>query len=576
MIYYSCSYIPMEAMLGSDSEFHRITSDAPVSCHELGCNLCGYAKTVYEKGMELNSGDCLLIADSCDAMRRIGDLLSELSSARVFILRLPWRSDVDAIEFLSGEIGDLTTFLENSGVAVNLHEGIGRFNDLVDYVLANEIRVEGADLSRLYLSALDGTKAEIDSSNLVSGGVRKRIALTGGVTDMRAFDTAVEKTGGITVSNDTCLGRRPFSSKTDDNVEPLMAIAERLLKWRSPCARFSERISASDESADATVFVVPKFCDFFDFVRPLDNEKTYRVELDFPLNSDGQLTTRIGALMEKNDSRSVLHTEEGTTVIYAGVDSGSTTTNGVLIDGKGRIIFSKTVRTGIRASNTAEALMQEMTEFSRKNGNQIGKCISTGYGRLLVSSASDKITEISCHARGVFELFPEARGIIDIGGQDSKVIRLNSEGNVEDFAMNDKCAAGTGRFLEVMASALELDTEKMSSLARKSKKDISISSVCTVFAESEVVSLIGMGEGIEDISAGLFKAIAKRVGAMYSRLGSPTPLVFTGGVARNAGVVEAMKMLFKTEILIPDVPDIMGAFGAALFARESSSESDIR
>jgi len=575
MIYYSCSYIPMEVLLGSDSEFHRITSVAPVSCHELGCNLCGYAKTVYEKGMELSSGDYLLIADSCDAMRRIGDLLSELSSARVFILRLPWKRDADAVEFLSGEIGDLTTFLENSGVAVNLHTGIGRFNDLVDHVLTNEIRVEGADLSRLYLSALDGNKAKIDS-NLVSRGPRKRIALSGGVTDIGAFDNAVEKAGGIMVSNDTCLGRRPFSSKTADNIEPLTAIAERLLKWRSPCARFSETISASDESADATVFVVPKFCDFFDFVRPRDNVKTYRVELDFPLNSDGQLTTRIGALMEKNDSRSVLHSEEGTTVIYAGVDSGSTTTNGVLIDGKGRIIFSKTVKTGIRASNTAEALMQEMTEFSRKNGNQIGKCISTGYGRLLVSSASDKITEISCHARGVFELFPEARGIIDIGGQDSKVIRLNSGGNVEDFAMNDKCAAGTGRFLEVMASALEMDTEKMSSLARKSKKDISISSVCTVFAESEVVSLIGTGERIEDISAGLFKAIAKRVGAMYSRLGSPTPLVFTGGVARNAGVVEAMKMLFKTEILIPDVPDIMGAYGAALFARESSSESDIR
>jgi predicted CoA-substrate-specific enzyme activase len=565
----------MEVLLGSDSEFHRITSVAPVSCHELGCNLCGYAKTVYEKGMELSSGDYLLIADSCDAMRRIGDLLSELSSARVFILRLPWKRDADAVEFLSGEIGDLTTFLENSGVAVNLHTGIGRFNDLVDHVLTNEIRVEGADLSRLYLSALDGNKAKIDS-NLVSRGPRKRIALSGGVTDIGAFDNAVEKAGGIMVSNDTCLGRRPFSSKTADNIEPLTAIAERLLKWRSPCARFSETISASDESADATVFVVPKFCDFFDFVRPRDNVKTYRVELDFPLNSDGQLTTRIGALMEKNDSRSVLHSEEGTTVIYAGVDSGSTTTNGVLIDGKGRIIFSKTVKTGIRASNTAEGLMQEMTEFSRKNGNQIGKCISTGYGRLLVSSASDKITEISCHARGVFELFPEARGIIDIGGQDSKVIRLNSGGNVEDFAMNDKCAAGTGRFLEVMASALEMDTEKMSSLARKSKKDISISSVCTVFAESEVVSLIGMGERIEDISAGLFKAIAKRVGAMYSRLGSPTPLVFTGGVARNAGVVEAMKMLFKTEILIPDVPDIMGAYGAALFARESSSESDIR
>jgi len=576
MIYYSCSYIPMEVMLGSDSEFHRITSDAPVTFHELGCNLCGYAKTVYEKGMGLNSGDYLLIADSCDAMRRIGDLLSELSSARVFILRLPWKRDADATEFLSSEIDNLTTFLENSGVAVNLYKGIDRFNDLVDHVLTNETNLLGADLSRLYLSALDGNKAEIDSSNLVDGGSRKRIALSGGVTDLRAFDNALEKAGGVMVSNDTCLGRRPFSGKTVDNIEPLKAIAERLLKWRSPCARFSETISVSDGSADATVYVVPKFCDFFDFVRPRDDKKTYRVELDFPLNSYGQLTTRIGALIEKNDSRSVPQSEEETTVTYAGVDSGSTTTNGVLIDGKGRMIFSKTVRTGIRASNTAEALIKEMTEFSHKNGNQIGRCISTGYGRLLVSSASDKITEISCHARGVFELFPEARGIIDIGGQDSKVIRLNSEGNVEDFAMNDKCAAGTGRFLEVMASALELNTEKMSSLARKSEKDISISSVCTVFAESEVVSLIGMGEKIEDISAGLFKAIAKRVGAMYSRLGSPTPLVFTGGVARNAGVVEVMKKLFKTEILIPEEPDIMGAYGAALFARESSSETDIR
>lgn len=575
MIYYSCSYIPMEVMLGSACEFHRITSSAPTSCHELGCNLCGYAKTVYKKGMELNSDDCLLIADSCDAMRRVGDLLSELSSAKVFILRLPWKRDADAVKFLCRELVGLTAFLQNSGITVDLHTGINRFNDIVEYVQANEMLVEGTELSRLYLSALDGRKAEVSPSNAKSDGSGKRIALSGGVTDLKSFDNAVEKAGAITVSNETCLGRRPFSSKTADNIEPLVAIAERLLRWRSPCARFSEPFPASDDRADATVFVVPKFCDFFDFVRAGDNGKSYRVELDFPLNSDGQLTTRIGALMEKSDFRSVSHAEEGSTVIYAGVDSGSTTTNGVLVDGDGRILFSKTLKTGIRASNTAEVLIQEMTEFSRKNGNQIGKCISTGYGRLLVSSASDKITEISCHARGVFELYPEARGIIDIGGQDSKVIRLNSGGSVEDFAMNDKCAAGTGRFLEVMASALELGTEEMSSLARKSKKDISISSVCTVFAESEVVSLIGLGERIEDISAGLFKAIARRVGAMYSRLGSPEPLVFTGGVARNPGVVEALNKLFGTEILIPEIPDIMGAYGAALFARESSSESDI-
>ncbi|HAY98140.1 MAG TPA: CoA protein activase, partial [Mesotoga sp.] len=149
MIYYSCSYIPMEVMLGSACEFHRITSSAPTSCHELGCNLCGYAKTVYKKGMELNSDDCLLIADSCDAMRRVGDLLSELSSAKVFILRLPWKRDADAVKFLCRELVGLTAFLQNSGITVDLHTGINRFNDIVEYVQANEMLVEGTELSRL-------------------------------------------------------------------------------------------------------------------------------------------------------------------------------------------------------------------------------------------------------------------------------------------------------------------------------------------------------------------------------------------------------------------------------------------
>ncbi len=152
------------------------------------------------------------------------------------------------------------------------------------------------------------------------------------------------------------------------------------------------------------------------------------------------------------------------------------------------------------------------------------------------------------------------------------MIKLSTEGKVEDFALNDRSAAGTGRFLEVMAKVLELDAEEMASLASRSSRELSISSVCTVFAESEVVSLIGRGEKIEDISAGLFNAIVKRVAAMYARLGSPEPLVFTGGVARNAGVVHAMERVFKRKVILPEVPDIMGAYGAALFATDRQGE----
>jgi len=571
MIYYTCSYIPLEVLMGSDIEFQRLMRSSPTSSHELGCNLCGYAKTVYQKGMELDSNDCLLIVDSCDAMRRVGDLLDEHSLANVFILRLPWKRGLEAVTFLSGEIQRLVSFLDSSAISIDLSEGVRRFNKLVDHVLANEKELAAGDLTDLYLHALNGKQGSFTSKSGATA-CTSRLAITGGITDIVALDEAVKNAGGVISVNDTCLGARPFSERTQEKPDPFQAVAERLLKWRSPCGRFSEGESHSNRAVDATVFVAPKFCDFYDFVRPNDGKSVYRIELDYPINSQGQLSTRIGALMEKNSVRSVSPSKEEKKMLFAGVDSGSTTTNGVLIDREGRIIYSKTLKTGVKASNTAEALIQEMTEVAFKEGNRIGKCVSTGYGRLLVSSANDRITEISCHARGVFELFPEARGIIDIGGQDSKVIRLSPDGNVDDFAMNDKCAAGTGRFLEVTASALELGIDEMALLARKRNKDISISSVCTVFAESEVVSLIGMGERIEDISAGLFRAIAKRVGAMYSRLGSPVPLVFTGGVAKNSGVVDALKELFGTDIIIPEVPEIVGAFGAALIARDSVVE----
>lgn len=571
MIFYTCSYIPLEILMGTGRDFERLLSVTPSSCHELGCNLCGYAKTVYGAGMELDKGDFLLVADSCDAMRRVGDLLNESSRAGVFIMRLPWKRDELAVEFMASEVLRLIGFLEKKGIDVNLLAGIERFNDLIDHVRSLEATLEGRDLTELYLSALNGLK-HVPTGSVDKGKTSgKNFGLAGGIVDMSEIDGIIESAGGVITLNETCLGARPFASRTRIGKDPALSVAQRLIGWRAPCGRFSEKAENEYGELDGLLYAIPKFCDFYDFTRNTSDSKIYRAEIDYPLNSHGQIATRVGALLEKNSARRS-KMEKGGGSFFLGIDSGSTTTNGVLTDSTGKILHWKTIRTGINAMASARRLYEELISQSVGTKEEVARIVATGYGRELIDFADETVTEISCHARAVSTLFPSARGIVDIGGQDSKVIKLSTEGKVEDFSMNDRCAAGTGRFLEVMAKVLELDPEEMASLASRSSRELSISSVCTVFAESEVVSLIGRGEKIEDISAGLFNAIVKRVAAMYARLGSPEPLVFTGGVARNAGVVHAMERVFKRKVILPEVPDIMGAYGAALFATDRQGE----
>ncbi|HHX86733.1 MAG TPA: 2-hydroxyglutaryl-CoA dehydratase, partial [Firmicutes bacterium] len=183
-----------------------------------------------------------------------------------------------------------------------------------------------------------------------------------------------------------------------------------------------------------------------------------------------------------------------------------------------------------------------------------------------VPFANKQVTEITCHGKGAHFLFPAARTVIDIGGQDSKVIRLSDLGSVVDFAMNEKCAAGTGRFLEVMAQALEVKLEDMAQIARKALRSVSISSMCTVFAESEVVSLIAEGTPREEIIRGLHQAVADRTSGLVHRVGLEKQVVMTGGVAKNAGAVHCLEEKLKVKIVVPEEPQITGALGAALVA----------
>lgn len=252
-------------------------------------------------------------------------------------------------------------------------------------------------------------------------------------------------------------------------------------------------------------------------------------------------------------------------MITAGVDIGSITSKAaVLADGK--LLGTKLGFTGYNSELAGRSVVEELLKKLGLELSGIDRIVSTGYGRNSVKFAHKSLTEIICHGAGARFLNPGAMSVIDIGGQDSKAILLDAGGKVKNFVMNDKCAAGTGRFLEVMARALEADLDRFGELSAQSQKPSKISSLCTVFAESEVISLISKGEKREDIIAGIHESIASRVWAMAGRIGVVKPIVMTGGVAKNIGVVKALEAKIGSPLETSPYPQENGAIGAAVLA----------
>ncbi len=252
--------------------------------------------------------------------------------------------------------------------------------------------------------------------------------------------------------------------------------------------------------------------------------------------------------------------------VAAGVDIGSLTAKSVILGQDGKMAAYRVIQGKIVDENAAKASLEQALEEAHLDRKAVGFLVTTGYGRNMVHFADKSITEISCHARGAECLHPGVHTVIDIGGQDSKVIALDGGGRVVNFAMNDKCAAGTGRFLEVMAGALDVPLEEMGALSLGSDDPASISSICTVFAESEVISLKARGRSKVDIIAGIHEAIGRRMHSMVNQAGLTPPVVMSGGVAKNVGVVSVLERLLATPVIVPQEPQIVGALGAALFA----------
>ncbi|MGR3310843.1 MAG: acyl-CoA dehydratase activase [Candidatus Brocadiales bacterium] len=260
--------------------------------------------------------------------------------------------------------------------------------------------------------------------------------------------------------------------------------------------------------------------------------------------------------------------------LVAGVDVGSTTTKVVIMEGL-KILGSKVSATGTNCRRTSASLLESVLDDAGRDRDDVQYVVSTGYGRRMLDFSNEAITEISANVKGASWLMTQCndslngtkiRTLINIGGQDCKVISLDNNGIMKDFVMNDKCAAGTGRFLEVMSCILEVELEQLGTVSLKAKEPLPINSLCTVFGESEVISLLSQGKHVEDIAAGIHRSISKRICAMVRKVGLHEAVFFDGGPALNEGLRFALEQGLRTKVFVPTEPQIVTAIGAAIAA----------
>ncbi len=598
IVHYICKYTPLEVLAGFGAELrplNQMPENVDLADRYTPVNLCGYGRSVIELVEEGNVEELVLV-NCCDTMRRVYDLLKAKAKLKfLYIIDLP-HEDIEC---------EKTAYVRN---IQKLKEAYEAYSGLE------------FDINRFF-SAFQ----KEDKKN------EKYVALLGTRVSPE-LEEIVKNSMGVPVRNLTCLGSRELyydesilreavqahiSSNADGDNEELTALklyAEALLQ-QFPCRRMVVGTRRDpvflDENLLGIVYHTIKFCDYYGFeYAQIKNQVTVpilKIETDYMRQSVGQIMTRIEAFAEtirsQNGSESSddgQWTEEerkkmeSGEYFVAGIDSGSTSTDVVIMNPKGEIVASVIIPTGGGAALSAEKSLKEALDQAGLKEEQILRTITTGYGRAYIEAGDDSITEITCHAKGAHYLHPEVRTIIDIGGQDSKAIRVNENGEVQNFLMNDKCAAGTGRFLEMMGRALGVPMSEMSDLDAQWKESVTISSMCTVFAESEVVSLVAQNKAVPDIIHGLNKSVSTRVGALTSRLGPDKEssevkgeahghcvqsdeahiharTMMTGGVTKNMGIVRALEEQLGCPIYICEEAQSCGAIGAALFALEKIS-----
>lgn len=543
MIGYNCKYAPIEILAGFGEQCELINNEVAnfdYASSKLHPNMCSHAKAMLE---EIHTGNYneLLFMNCCDSSRRIFDSTENENVRFSYCIDLP---------------------------SCNNHCAVERFKDnILEFISKYEQYCGKSFDKKLFLSAFKEKK------NLSKD---KYIAILGARSSKTLIDVAKKCFNGIEILDLTCSNNREVLSIDADENEPLDDIILKYAKnlmAQTPCMRMQD-IKSRDallesENCVGIIYSTIKFCDYYDFeFSKLKSLKTpiIRIETDFTNQSYGQLLTRLEGFAETinktNHKRKSINMNGK---YFVGIDSGSTSTELVAVDKDLNIVKNVMVRTGANAGVGAKNAL-EKADLDKKD---IAFIVATGYGRKNIDFADDNVTEITCHAKGAKHLYNDVKTIIDIGGQDSKVISLDDNGKVIGFVMNDKCAAGTGRFLENMAKVLELDMDTMANIGLNYKNDLTISSMCTVFAESEVVSLIAENQTVADIVHGLNKSVATKTKALANSAKDKSAIMMTGGVANNKGVVSELEKQLNAKIFIPERPEFCGALGAALIAAEN-------
>jgi len=545
-----CSLIPAELLISLGHDCHFLAADEIVGLKEEGyqCafhdNLCSYAKALL--GYFVRSHhlyDVIIVPTSCDALKKLSNALTALiPKEKVCVLDVPQNKGVPAQRFLASELKKLSSRL-------------------------------GRGHSRNFSPPPNGMGPR--------EGKSKKIGILGANVLLGVFRAAFEKFGFEAVFLNQCL----FKSYPDMDLALILekggvaSYAGRFLEKNS-CPRTNDsgckellKRKIQEEGVSGLVVNAMKFCDFqyfdYQYFREALNIPALLIEHDLEGNYEGQIMTRLDAFLEQFETKRGKSKKgvyrEG---YFAGIDSGSNTTKLVCIDKDKNVVFMSLVPTGTNVQRSVEALLAALHEkgIGRKD---IVRFVATGYGRSNVKGADVIVTEISCHAAGAYHRLQKSATIIDIGGQDSKAIKIDGRGAVVQFAMNDKCAAGTGRFLEVIAHKLEMSLPEFSALALKANAAVDVSSMCSVFAESEVISLIAAGKKREEIARGIHRAIAERVASLSRRVGGDPPYYMAGGVAKNACLVRELEGRLGSKVFVIDEPQFSGALGAALLARSS-------
>ena len=545
--HYICKYTPVEllaALGGNCAVLDQMPDGFPLSDQLGHPNLCGFGKAVLEACLSGQVKELVLV-NCCDVIRSVYDILEEHGKLDfLFLMDLLHCGDQCARQRMKGEL-------------LRLAEAYGAYKGAAfDPQVFRSAFVPMEQPSQPYLSVLGGRVGD------------------------KLFQTMAESLP-LPVRNDTCVHNRSVAQPPEKgDFDALMDWYAGALLEQTPCMRMTDaagrRNLVNNPHLKGVVYHTVKFCDYYGFeyskLRHELSVPMLKLESDYTAGSSGQLSTRLEAFAETmapaQPSQKKGERNMSSGRYYVGIDSGSTSTDVAILDWDKNLVAGVILPTGAGASAGAErALEQALTQAGLRR-EDIAATVTTGYGRTAIQQGDKSITEITCHAKGAYFLDPSVRTIIDIGGQDSKVIRLDGEGNVVNFLMNDKCAAGTGRFLELMARTLELSMEEMSHIGLEWKEEIIISSMCTVFAESEVVSLIAQNKSRGDIIHGLNQSVSARTAALCRRLGGEPNYMMTGGVSKNRGVVEAIQRELGVELLVSDQAQLNGALGAALFALE--------